>query len=155
MGKGSVQYAALPWRMKDGALEILLITSSSGRWIIPKGWPMEGKAPHEAAAQEAWEEAGVRGEAGARAVGVFHTDKVRRSGNIKRLEVQVFPLAVTEMAASWPEATRRQRRWAPQMEAAALAGDPALSRLIADFRPNLPISPAKAGVQVKPTDRPG
>ena len=29
MGKGSVQYAALPWRLRDGALEILLITTST------------------------------------------------------------------------------------------------------------------------------
>ncbi|HEX5777093.1 MAG TPA: NUDIX hydrolase [Caulobacteraceae bacterium] len=134
MGKGSVQYAALPWRMTDGGLEILLITSSSGRWIIPKGWPMDGKAPHEAAAQEAWEEAGVRGEAGAQAMGAFHTDKVRKDGRVKRLEVQVFPLAVTEEAERWPEAEVRQRRWAPPAEAARLAGEPELAALLAGFR---------------------
>ena len=135
MGKGSVQYAALPWRMKDGALEILMITSSSGRWIIPKGWPMDGKAPHEAAAQEAWEEAGVRGEAGAEAVGVFHTDKVKKSGKVKRLEVQVFPLAVTQEAERWPEANLRQRRWTRQAQAAALVGEPELAALLARWSP--------------------
>lgn len=135
MGKGSVQYAALPWRRADDALEILLITSSNGRWIIPKGWPIEGLSPPDSAAQEAWEEAGVRGDVALESVGVFHTDKVRKSGNIKRLEVQVFPLAVTEMAASWPEATRRERRWAPQAEAAAQAGDPELAALLAAFDP--------------------
>ena len=135
MGKGSVQYAALPWRMKDGALEILLITSSSGRWIIPKGWPMDGKAPHEAAAQEAWEEAGVRGEADAQAVGSFHIDKVKKDGRTKRLEVEVFPLAVTEEAERWPEADVRQRRWAPQAEAVALAGEPELAALLAGWQP--------------------
>lgn len=54
------QYGALCFRFgEDGAVEILLITSrDSGRWIIPKGWPMKKKEPHEAAAVEAWQEAG-------------------------------------------------------------------------------------------------
>ena len=145
MGKGSVQYAALPWRMKDGALEILLITSSSGRWIIPKGWPMDGKAPHEAAAQEAWEEAGVRGEAGPQAVGSFHTDKVKKDGRVKRLEVEVFPLAVTEESERWPEADVRRRRWFAQAEAAGQAGEPELSTLLAGFEPDPPIARQRPG----------
>lgn len=39
-------YAALCYRLKGktGALEVLLLTSrDTGRWVIPKGWPMEGK----------------------------------------------------------------------------------------------------------------
>ena len=135
MGNDSIQYAALPWRLQDGGVEVLLITSSNGRWIIPKGWPMEGKAPHEAAAQEAWEEAGVRGEVSPQSVGVFHFDKVRKDGRVKRLEVQVFPLAVTEEAASWPEADVRRRRWASQEEAAGLVGEPELAALLAGFAP--------------------
>lgn len=57
------QYAALCFRYADGGtIEILLVTSrTSGRWIIPRGWPMKRKKPHQAAAIEAWEEAGVRG----------------------------------------------------------------------------------------------
>lgn len=135
MGKGLVQYAALPWRMTDGGLEVLLITSSSGRWIIPKGWPMDGKAPHEAAAQEAWEEAGVRGEAGPEAVGVFHTDKVSKGGRVKRLEVRVFPLEVTQVAERWPEAEVRERRWVSRAGAAGLVGEPELAELLAGFAP--------------------
>ena len=135
MGKGSVQYAALPWRVRDGAVEVLLITSSNGRWIVPKGWPMDGKAPHEAAAQEAWEEAGVRGEITSRPLGVFHFDKVKKDGRAKRLEVQVFPLAVTQEAAGWPEADRRERRWLDQAEAAAAVSHAELSALLAAFSP--------------------
>ena len=135
MGKGSIQYAALPWRVRDGAVEVLLITSSNGRWIIPKGWPMEGKAPHEAAAQEAWEEAGVRGEVSPRSVGVFHFDKAKKSGAVKHLEAQVFPLAVAEEAVDWPEAGRRERRWLDQVEAAAAVPYAELSALLAAFSP--------------------
>ena len=58
-----MQYAALCYRFrKDNTLEILLITSrDTGRWVIPKGWPMKGKRAHEVAAGEAYEEAGVKG----------------------------------------------------------------------------------------------
>ena len=44
-------------------MRILLITSrGTRRWVIPKGWPMRGLKPQEAAAVEAAEEAGIVGE---------------------------------------------------------------------------------------------
>src|SRR3546814_3720198 len=57
------QVGALPFRRSaDGVLEVMLITSrDTGRWIIPKGWPMEGRSGPSAAQQEAFEEAGVLG----------------------------------------------------------------------------------------------
>jgi 8-oxo-dGTP pyrophosphatase MutT (NUDIX family) len=68
-----VQYAALPYRQKgDSSTEVLLVTSrDTGRWIIPKGWPLKGKAPHRAAAREAHEEAGVVRKINRRAIGSF------------------------------------------------------------------------------------
>lgn len=59
-----VQYAALPYRVDGSArTEIMLITSRERRrWIIPKGWPHKGRAPHRSAAREAFEEAGVVGK---------------------------------------------------------------------------------------------
>ena len=59
----SAQYAALPYRETASGLEFLLITTRrTRRWIVPKGWPMDGHAPHAAAAREALEEAGVSGD---------------------------------------------------------------------------------------------
>lgn len=57
-----LQYAALCYRHLPGyTLEILLITSrDTGRWVIPKGWPMKGGRAHQVAAREAFEEAGSR-----------------------------------------------------------------------------------------------
>ena len=50
----STQYAALPWRQSEQSIEILLITTRrTRRWIVPKGWPMDGRAPNAAAAREA------------------------------------------------------------------------------------------------------
>jgi len=61
-GEVRTQFAALPFRVKEDKVQVLLITSrGTGRWIVPKGWPMEGKTPAESALQEAWEEAGVQG----------------------------------------------------------------------------------------------
>ena len=46
-----------------GTREVLLVTSrDTGRWVIPKGSPMKGWQDREAAAQEAFEEAGVKGK---------------------------------------------------------------------------------------------
>jgi hypothetical protein len=51
------QIAALPWRRGQQGLEIMLVSSrQTKRWVIPKGWPMKGRKPYAAAAQEAREE---------------------------------------------------------------------------------------------------
>ena len=73
-----VQYGALPYRFTHGALEILLLTTRSGRWIIPKGWPIKGLRPAKSAAREAFEEAGVRGQVRAKSIGLFAYDKISR-----------------------------------------------------------------------------
>jgi 8-oxo-dGTP pyrophosphatase MutT (NUDIX family) len=73
IGRRRVQYAALPYRLNGKTrTEIMLVTSrETQRWIIPKGWPQKGKAPHDSAAREAFEEAGVVGAVGKRSVGSF------------------------------------------------------------------------------------
>ena len=65
------QFAALPWRRNAaGETEVMLITSrETHRWVIPKGWPIKGKSSAKSAAQEAFEEAGVRGKVGKKPVG--------------------------------------------------------------------------------------
>ena len=52
-----VQYAALPYRlMGRSGTEVMLVTSrDTRRWIIPKGWPQKGRAPHHSAARDAFE----------------------------------------------------------------------------------------------------
>jgi 8-oxo-dGTP pyrophosphatase MutT (NUDIX family) len=134
--KGRVQCAALPWRMVDGEPQVLLVTTKhTRRWIIPKGWPEPDRPIHEQAAEEAWEEAGVRGEVSPREVGAFDYDKVRKNGEVRPLHVRVFPLAVTQIADDWPEASRRERRWFPRAEAAQAVQEPELKTLLAAFRP--------------------
>ncbi|WP_244425824.1 NUDIX domain-containing protein [Rhizobium etli] len=65
LGKVLEQFGALwPREEPRGGSEVLLITTrETGRWTIPKGWPIKGLAPHEVVEREAWEEAGVKGRA--------------------------------------------------------------------------------------------
>ena len=128
------QYAALPWRKGKEGLEILLITSrETRRWVIPKGWPMITLAAHNAAAQEAWEEAGVRGEVAATSIGAFRYHKRMKSGPPQRCRVDVYPLAVAVEEKDWPEKRQRQRRWIPALEAARMVEEPGLRVLIETF----------------------
>ena len=129
----SQQYAALPWRQAQG-LEILLITSrETRRWVIPKGWPMPEKSPAESAAQEAYEEAGIRGKMSAQALGHYGYRKRLRGGAKKRFRVDVFAMEVTEVLDLWPEAHERARQWLSPQEALTLVEEPELAALIRTF----------------------
>ena len=128
------QYGALCWRMHRGRVEVLLITSrDTGRWVIPKGWPMEGRRPDEAAAQEAWEEAGVTGESGVTALGLFSYDKARKSKEALPCVVTVYPLRVERLAARFPERAERRRRWFTAERAARLVAEPELRAMLAQL----------------------
>ncbi len=130
------QIGALPYIVDPGGrTQVMLITSrDTGRWVIPKGNPIPGLASHEAAAQEAYEEAGIRGIPCPVAVGSFAYRKRRRTGRYRELVVQVFPLAFVEQVADWPERHQRDTRWFPLDRAAAAVDEPDLKALIMAFR---------------------
>jgi 8-oxo-dGTP pyrophosphatase MutT (NUDIX family) len=128
------QYAALPWRWADEHLEILLITTlTTRRWVVPKGWPVEGCSPSERAAQEALEEAGVVGEMAQSPLGSFRYAKRRKSGETVPCKVAVFALEVARQRRTWPEKSVRETCWCSVDEALARVTDPGLKRLIAKF----------------------
>ncbi len=129
----SQQYAALPWRQAQ-QFEILLITSrQTRRWVIPKGWPIPAHSAAESAAQEAYEEAGIRGEMAVEAMGHYTYSKRLRGGARKRFRVDVFSMEVTEVLDQWPEAHQRARQWLSPEEALALVEEPQLAALIRTF----------------------
>jgi 8-oxo-dGTP pyrophosphatase MutT (NUDIX family) len=131
---GNKQVAALPWRQSEVGLEILLITTrSTKRWVAPKGWPMVGKADHEAAAIEAYEEAGVRGDIDPSPIGSYGYVKVLRNGQAKHVNVQVYAMRVDETLEDWPEREERQRRWVDHAQALAIIGEPELTLVVAAF----------------------
>lgn len=127
-----LQYAALPYRIAKGhRAEFVLVTSrETQRWIIPKGWPKNGKLPHRSAAHEAFEEAGVLGIVGRRPVGSFSYKKRLKSGRSVECEVRVFPLEVTRQKKEWPEKQQRRVKWLSAPKAAARVKDPVLSKII-------------------------
>ncbi len=132
--KTRVQYAALPYRQDDDTVEVLLVTSlGTKRWIIPKGWPMSGRRPHEAAAREALEEAGVVGTVGREAIGTYHYEKRRKSGATVPCTVEVFPLDVGTQRKRWPEKGRREVKWMPPEEAAKTVSDTELGEIILEW----------------------
>lgn len=132
-GAPSRRYAALPWRRKRG-VEILLITSrETGRRVIPKGWPMLDLPPHQCAAREAFEEAGIGGTAAASALGHYRYGKRRKDGRFHDCRVDVFTLEVTRQHRTWPEAAERRRRWFPAGEAALAVDEAELAVLILRF----------------------
>ncbi|CAN5710369.1 hypothetical protein BH11PSE6_BH11PSE6_12580 [soil metagenome] len=138
--------------MPDGSAEVMLITSrDTGRWVIPKGNPIRGLAAHEAAAEEAFEEAGVRGIACPSPIGSFSYRKRRRAGRSRDLVVAVFPIAFVEQVADWPERHQRDTRWFDLARAAAAVDEPELKALIAGFRE--PVIPASLAQRVLPAFR--
>jgi 8-oxo-dGTP pyrophosphatase MutT (NUDIX family) len=132
------QFAALCYRIRRGKPELLLITSrGSGRWIVPKGWPIDGKTPMQSAEIEAWEEAGVRGQVYPRCLGLYHYHKSVSNGDNLPCVAMLYALKVREIVSDFPEAGQRKRMWLRPKKAAALVDEPELAHMIAGFDPAL------------------
>ena len=132
VGKARVQYAALPFRRRNGfGTEVMLITSNrTRRWIIPKGWPMGRTAPHKAAAREALEEAGVVGRVGSSPIGSYSYEKRLKKGQTVRCDVVVFPLEVKRQQRTWLEKGKREIQWLSLTQAADTVQETLLSDII-------------------------
>lgn len=131
-----IQYGALGYReLADGEIEILLITSRrTKRWIIPKGWPIKGMKPGDSAAQEAFEEAGVRGKVSRRPIGRYiYAKRLKAGSKAVPFEIHVYALDIQKQERHWPECGQREMRWCRLLEAVALVDESQLSEIIADF----------------------
>lgn len=142
-GGTRMQYGALCWRNGPSGIEILLITSrDTGRWVIPKGWPMPGLSPESAAAQEAWEEAGVEGVMNPLCIGRYGYHKCLSVTSTVPCAVAVYGMRVEGLAKTYPEARERRRQWFPLQDAAALVAEPELAVIISQFLPPVQGRPA-------------
>lgn len=125
----SVQYGALPYRIVDGKLEVLLVTSKGrGWWIFPKGRAMKGLSAWETAAQEAREEAGIDGEIESQSIGSYFLPITEE--RLAPIEVQIFPMKVTMQADEWKESAIRQRRWVSSREAKSMINHVGLADVV-------------------------
>lgn len=135
-GLRCTQIAALPWRVDDdGKLRILLVTSrTNGKWMLPKGWPMDGKAAHEAALIEAQQEAGIDGDVAIEPIGSYRYIKLFDDGSSRQSQAKAYPIKVTAVHNSWDEQHQRRRRWVRPKKAAGLVYEPDLKRLLGALR---------------------
>lgn len=130
------QFGALCYRLRDGKPEVLLVTSrGSGRWIIPKGWPIPGRTPAGMVLQEAWEEAGVRGQVHNVVLGLYSYRKTVGPDRGMPCLVMVYPVEVRSLAARFPEAGQRRHKWLRPKKAAKCVEERELAHLIRSFDP--------------------
>jgi 8-oxo-dGTP pyrophosphatase MutT (NUDIX family) len=131
-----VQYGTIAWRrQEDGEVRVLLITSrETRRWVVPRGNAIFGRGPAGSAAQEAFEEAGIRGAISKQPVGSYRYDKRRKNGQMVPAEVRLYALRVLEELDDWPERHQRERRWFAPAEAADAVDEPDLKELLRGFR---------------------
>ena len=115
------QAAAIPFRYREGALEICLVTTvKASRWTVPKGFIDPGETAPETALKEAREEAGIHGRVLGGPVGYYDTTK--QGG---RYRVAVYLMHVDRVDDAWQEQALRQRRWTSARRAEKLlAGRP-------------------------------
>ena len=113
------QVAAVCYRVRDGGIEFLLIRTSGGqRWTFPKGSAEPGLTHAQAAALEAFEEAGVHG----RMEEASFTRYVRRRGgkarnsarsgkrsSVKEIAIQAHLCEVTRLDP--PQERNRNPTW--------------------------------------------
>jgi len=127
-----LQVAALCYRERDNGREVLLVTSrDTGRWIIPKGWPIRGLSSAQAAKQEAWEEAGVsKGAMTDDSIGTYTYDKTLSNGLPVPVETLVYPLEVTNLKEQFPESHQRKRKWVSTSDAASLVQERELKSIL-------------------------
>ncbi len=102
------QSSVIPYRVREGKPEILVIASSKKHHlVVPKGIKDPGHSPQESAAKEALEEAGIEGEIAATALGSYTCEKWGAT-----CTVTVYPMKVTRVIPEheWEE-RHRGREW--------------------------------------------
>jgi 8-oxo-dGTP pyrophosphatase MutT (NUDIX family) len=99
--------AIIPYRIEDGEIRVLLVTTSSGgKWVIPKGGIEAPLKPHISATKEAFEEAGVLGRPHPIRVGKYSDSSSDGPIPTFLLEVEV---ELDDKA--WQEEYKRKRKW--------------------------------------------
>ena len=124
-----------------------MTSRDTGRWVIPKGWPMDGKRSYEVAAREAFEEAGVRGTVEQETLGAYSYPKILKDGLKVTCKVQVYALEVADLAKNFKEKGERTIEWVSCDEACKRVKEPELRDLFLIFKhritEHLPIGRAK------------
>jgi 8-oxo-dGTP pyrophosphatase MutT (NUDIX family) len=126
------QAGVIAHRIENGHHRVLLITSrETKRWIIPKGHIEHGKTAPEAAMQEAYEEAGVRGTIASEIPLGFYTYFKRRADKPPfPVSVEVYLLEVDKQLKKWPEKGKRKLAWLSIPDAIKKVQEPGVAPLL-------------------------
>ena len=95
---------------------------------------LDGLEANAAAAQEAWEEAGVKAAAIApEPIGSYDYEKRMDGGGVVSCATQVYAVEVDHLEDNFPEANERTRKWVYPVEAAEMVEEPGLQALLKNF----------------------
>jgi 8-oxo-dGTP pyrophosphatase MutT (NUDIX family) len=133
--KPRLQSGALAYRVEPhGKVRVLLVrTRRSKRWSIPKGELKPELSMAENAANEAFEEAGVRGQVATASSGMYRATKRAWYGRAI-VEIWVYLLRVSEQLKQFPEKGQREIKWVSCSAAAKMLREPLLSELCRALR---------------------
>lgn len=121
------QSSVIPYRIREGRVEILVVMSSKRKhWVVPKGVSDPATSLQASAAKEAFEEAGVEGEVGETALGSYQYEKWGAP-----CTVQVYPMRVSHILDEehWEE-SHRGREWLSPKQAVKRVKQPELKPMI-------------------------
>jgi 8-oxo-dGTP pyrophosphatase MutT (NUDIX family) len=119
------QSGVIPYRKRNGKLELLMVTSTNKkRWVIPKGVKELHLSPRKSAIKEAWEEAGIRGKVTKPPIGDY---RYRKWGGI--CTVELYAMEVRKIVRNWEESFR-DRRWFSHREAVRVIRHKGLQRIM-------------------------
>lgn len=111
--RGCEQVAAICYRIRSGTIEFLLVQTGGGRWIFPKGSAEPGLSNAQAAALEAFEEAGVHG----RIEEVPFARYIRVKSGSPPIEVTTHAYLCAVSRLDPPQESNRKPTWFPPEKA--------------------------------------
>jgi len=133
------QSAIIPYKIEEGELQILLITSiRQKKWIVPKGFIEFNLSPFESAKKEAFEEAGVIGTNETFELGAFNLNKY---GGLTK--IIVYSMEVEKYRDNYPEKNLRKRKWFSAKEAIETVSIPEVGEMIKTLEEKIENSQSK------------
>jgi 8-oxo-dGTP pyrophosphatase MutT (NUDIX family) len=115
------QVAAVCYRLTPRGIEFLLVRTRGGRWTFPKGSVEPGLTHAQAAALEAFEEAGVHGRIEEAAFAQYLRRKRRGKRDAKAFLVHAHLCEVTRLGA--PQEAKRKPTWFSETKAKLRLGE--------------------------------
>ncbi|MCB1858457.1 MAG: histidine phosphatase family protein [Gammaproteobacteria bacterium] len=120
------QSSVIPYRVRQGKVEILVTFSRKNRYpVVPKGIKEPGLTHRESAAQEALEEAGIEGVVGT-LIGRYH---YRKWGGSCQVDVYSMKVVRELPESEWQE-HERGREWVTPERAIEILHQPALGPMV-------------------------